>query len=72
MEKKKKKMPLYVPILWFICFGMWTANFAIRLASPYTSEISLLLTALAGLGALAAALANLRRWKRDKNDPNKE
>ncbi len=71
MEKKKKKMPLYVPILWFICFGLWSVNFALRLSSPYTGEGTLVLTALAGLAALAAALVNLWRWKRDKDDPDK-
>ena len=71
MEKKQKKMPLYVPILWFIAFGCWCVNFAIQLSSPYTAESTLVLAALAGLGALAAALANLWRWKRDKDDPDK-
>lgn len=71
MEKKKKKMPLIAPILWFITFGLWSVNFAMRLSSPYAATESLVLTALAGLGALAAALANLWRYKRDKDDPDK-
>jgi len=71
MEKKKQKAPLIIPILWFICFIIWTVNFALKASSPYAEESTLVLMALAGLGALAAALVHLWRWKRDKDDPDK-
>lgn len=69
MEKKQKKMPLFVPILWFIAAALWTVNFALRLTSPYpATESTLVLTLLAGLGAYAAAFVNLWRYKRDKKE----
>ena len=68
MEKKKQKMPLFVPILWFITTLFWTVNFALRLSSPYRDETGLVLTALAALASLFAALMNLWRYKRDKKE----
>lgn len=71
MEKKQKKTPLIVPILWFITTALWSANLVMRLSSPYTATETIVLTALAALASLAAALAHLRRYKRDKDDPDK-
>ena len=68
MEKKQKKLPLIVPILWFITTLFWTVNFALRLTSPYRDEAGLVLTALAALASLFAALMNLWRYKRDKKE----
>lgn len=70
-EKKQKKMPLIVAILWFISFILWTISFALKASSPYAEESTLVLTAIAALSQLAAAFVNLWRYKRDKNDPDK-
>lgn len=60
-HNKKEKMPLFVPVLWFITSGMWPIRI-LCIGVHYGLEADLL-TVLAFGASLAAAIVNYIRYR---------
>jgi len=70
---KKKKTPLYVPILWVFTTGTWILTVSIRISRGETQGFLFILQCATILVSGAAAVANFIRYKRSKkNEDEKE
>ena len=66
--RKKKKTPLYVPILWVFTTGTWIGTVSIRISAGDTQGFLFVMQCATLLVSGAAAVANFIRYKRSKND----
>ena len=64
--KDTKKIPLFVPVLWFITTGMWTVTFCINFRQIGLEEPLVWLQGATVLASLAAAVANTIRYRNGK------
>ena len=67
-EKKQKKTPLYVPVLWYITTLMWTITFFVNYSRlPYSGEGLVILQGMTVVASFAAAVANTVRYLKTKD-----
>ena len=67
-EKKQKKTPLYVPVLWYITTLMWTIIFCMNYSRlPYSGEGLVILQGMTVVASFAAAVANTIRYTKTKD-----
>ena len=67
-EKKQKKTPLYVPVLWYITTLMWTITFCMNYSRlPYSGEGLVILQGMTVVASFAAAVANTIRYTKTKD-----
>lgn len=64
--KETKKIPLFVPVLWFITTCMWTVTFSINFREFGLEEPIVWLQGLVVLTSLGAAIANTVRYRWSK------
>ena len=69
---KKKKTPLYLPILWVFTTGMWIITVSTRINSGDTQGFMFILQCANVLVSAAAAVANFVRYKRSKNNEDEK
>ena len=72
MNKKKKKTPLFVPILWVFTTGTWILTVSIRISRGETQGGLFILQCATVLVSGAAAVANFIRYKRSKNNEDEK
>ena len=73
MKKKKKKTPLYLPILWVFTTGMWAIQVGNSISSGDTQGFLFIMQCANVLVSAAAVVANFIRYKRGKkNEDEKE
>ena len=67
-EKKQKKTPLYVPVLWYITTLLWTITFCVNYSRlPYSGEGLVILQGITVVASFAAAVANTVRYRSAKD-----
>ena len=67
-EKKQKKTPLYVPVLWYITTLMWTITSCMNYSRlPYSGEGLVILQGMTVVASFAAAVANTVRYLKTKD-----
>ena len=67
-EKKQKKTPLYVPVLWYITTLMWTITFFVNYSRlPYSGEGLVILQGMTVVASFAAAVGNTVRYLKTKD-----
>jgi hypothetical protein len=64
---KKKKTPLYVPILWVFVTGTWIVTVSFRISIGDTQGFLFVMQCATVFVSGAAAVANFIRYKRSKN-----
>jgi len=65
---KKKKTPLYVPILWIFVTVTWIVTVCIRISSGETQGFLFILQCANVLVSGGAAVSNYIRYKRSENN----
>ena len=63
---EKKRLPLFVPILWCITALLWLIVLIMDVAQGSPNEGLSLLRAFAFVGSLIAAIANIMRYRSGK------
>ncbi|MBQ3131955.1 MAG: hypothetical protein IJC24_04515 [Clostridia bacterium] len=67
--KKKKTVPLHIPVLWFIVSAIWILRLCVDLHNGKQPDI--LEIAVVGM-SLACAAVNLKRYLEDKKEQREE
>ena len=70
--KKKKKTPLYVPILWVLTTGTLIVIVSIRISAGDTQGFLFVIQCATLLVSGAAAVANFIRYRRSKNNEDEK
>ena len=65
---RNKKIPLYVPILWFVVTGIWFATFCLDLYYGTTPTGLVVMHCFCVVSSLAAAVSSLIRYNKQKED----
>ena len=69
---KKKKTPLYVPILWVFTTAMWIVTVSVRISYGETQGFLFVMQCATVLISGAAAVANFIRYRRSKSDDDEK
>jgi hypothetical protein len=66
--QKKKKVSIFIPILWTITTGIWIVTLCMNLGSDTTPRLLIVLQCVCVLASCVAAIANFIGYRRGKNN----